>query len=74
MRYFKQYGITAVQGTAGDPLEVKQQGGGAYIIVPITWAGTLNGKPFTQGGTYTFTLRKNGDAWLITSQSWLSKS
>jgi ketosteroid isomerase-like protein len=73
-RYLKANGIADIHGVIGAPVESSLQGNAAYVIVPVTWSGTANGKPFTQHGTYTFTLRRTGGNWLITSQTWLASS
>lgn len=72
MRYLKAHGITDIHGVLGTPVESNVQGNSAYVILPVTWSGTANGKPFTQHGNYTFTLQKTGSNWLITSQTWLA--
>jgi ketosteroid isomerase-like protein len=71
-RYLKANGIEAIHGALGALFESNQEGGAAYLIVPVRWSGTANGKPFVQRGTYTFTLRNVNRAWLITSQTWLA--
>ena len=73
MKYLAANGLSRVQGRIdGAPLEVRTKGDDAYAIVPITMSGMANGKPFAQRGTYTFTLHRVNDAWLITSQTWLT--
>jgi ketosteroid isomerase-like protein len=72
MRYLKASRSADIHGVLGPPIESSEQSNAAYVILPITWSGTANGKPFTQHGTYTFTFRKTGDKWLITSQTWLA--
>ena len=67
-----EQGVSTIHGSIGKAFESRVSGNGAYVIVPVTWLGILNGKPFTQGGSYTFTLQREKDVWLITSQTWLS--
>jgi ketosteroid isomerase-like protein len=72
MKYLKANGVASIHGVLGTPVESSVHAGAAYVIVPVTWSGTAQGKPFTQRGTYTITLKQNGSNWLITSQTWLA--
>jgi ketosteroid isomerase-like protein len=53
--------------------EYLQKGDAAYLILPITLSARSGGKPFSESGTMTYTFRKVGDAWKISSMVWTTK-
>jgi uncharacterized protein (TIGR02246 family) len=72
MKYLDAHGIASIHGALEAPIESNVEGNAAYVIVPVQWSGTANGKPFVQRGSYTMTLRKVSGTWRITSQTWLA--
>lgn len=70
--YLAAHGISGIRGTMMAPFEYRERGGAAYLIATVRWSGTMDGKPFAQLGTYTFTMRSVDGQWRITSQTWLS--
>jgi ketosteroid isomerase-like protein len=68
----KDYHITKFKGVI-EPVSVYQQtSDNAYVVVPVTFTGTLPGKAtFSTRGAFTFVLRKINDKWLIKSQAWM---
>jgi len=53
--------------------EFRQSATDAYLIEPMSIVGTLNGKPFAESGTMTYTFHNAGGKWLIASQVWTTK-
>jgi ketosteroid isomerase-like protein len=53
--------------------EFKQSPTDAYLIQPMTVSGIAGRKPFAEAGTMTYTFRKVGGTWLISSQVWTTK-
>jgi ketosteroid isomerase-like protein len=53
--------------------EFKSSATDAYLITPMTVTAIANGKPFAEAGTTTYTFRKSGGTWLISSQVWTRK-
>jgi ketosteroid isomerase-like protein len=53
--------------------EFRQSASDAYLIEPMTIVGTLNGKPFAESGTMTYTFHNGAAKWMISSQVWTTK-
>jgi ketosteroid isomerase-like protein len=53
--------------------EFRQSSTGAYLIEPMTITGMLDGRPFAESGTMTYTFRNADGKWLIATQVWTTK-
>lgn len=53
--------------------EFRQSATDAYLVEPMTVAGSADGKPFAEPGTTTYTFHNSGGTWLISSQVWTAK-
>lgn len=53
--------------------EFRQSATDAYLVQPMTITGMANGKPFAESGTTTYTFRKSGGTWLISTFVWTTK-
>ena len=62
--------ITRPHFALGAPTEFNVAGARAYVVFPGTFTPLLNGKPFTETGTWTFVLVKDGAEWRVASQTW----
>ncbi len=62
--------MTGFAATAGKPIEYSQTGDVAYLIIPLSLAGTAGTKPFHEKGTLTFVLRRTAGDWKIASDVW----
>lgn len=63
----KMRNFTAI---AKKPSEYNHTATGAYVIIPLVLNGDYGTKHFHEVGTFTFTLRREGAEWKITSQVW----
>ncbi|HEV3153005.1 MAG TPA: nuclear transport factor 2 family protein [Candidatus Baltobacteraceae bacterium] len=70
----KRLKMTAFHAAALPPTEVRSTADAAYAVVPVDLKGTAPGKRFQETGTLTFTLRRDGSSWKITSQVWTTRS
>jgi ketosteroid isomerase-like protein len=66
----KAVGFHAAPGSVS---EYVQTGDAAYLIMPITLSATAGGKPFMEHGTMTYTFRKVGGVWKISTFVWTTK-
>lgn len=53
--------------------EFKETATDAYLVQPMTVTGIVNGKPFAEAGTTTYTFHNAAGTWLISSQVWTTK-
>jgi hypothetical protein len=58
------------QVAIGAPIEYRQAGDGAYLIVPATLSGMAGTKPFHSTGSLTFTFRRIAGDWKIATDVW----
>ncbi len=56
--------------TFSPPSYVYMSGDKAFVIEPVSGAGTVRGKPYAQQGAFAFSLARTGGRWKITSQTW----
>ena len=69
--YVKKNGITEAKLTIGRLKQADVSGDRAYVVLPATFSFMQNGKRATESGsTWTLTLQKTGNDWLITSWAW----
>jgi ketosteroid isomerase-like protein len=64
------YKTTHLRGAASAPTEFVRQGDGAYAIMPLTLTATETTGPFREPGYMTYTFRKAGGAWKVSSLVW----
>lgn len=62
--------ITNVHGVLSPPSAFSVAGDSAYLSFPTDVHFTLNGKNMVEHGTFAFTLRNEGGAWKIVTQTW----
>ncbi|HYL27472.1 MAG TPA: DUF4440 domain-containing protein [Candidatus Nitrosotalea sp.] len=53
--------------------EFRESATDAYLVESMTVAGLMNGKPFAESGTQTYTFHKAGEKWLVSTQVWTTK-
>jgi len=53
--------------------EFKESVTDAYLVESMTVTGLMNGKPFAESGTQTYTFHKAGANWLVSTQVWTTK-
>lgn len=66
----KKMHFTGGKGTLRPVEFFDQTGDRAYIVVPTDFVGMMGGKSAKEFGTWTFTLVRSGNAWLILTESW----
>ena len=76
-RYFADFGkvVTALEITdmnirSSAPSYVYVDGPRAYLTFPVSFSGKFKGKPYSESGTFTLSLRNSGGEWKIAAQSW----
>ncbi len=67
----KMHGLKVVAAPASEYL---QTGNDAYEIVPLTLDGMEGAKASHETGTLTFTFRRSGSTWKISSQVWTTRT
>ena len=70
IKFSKNMKVTNPKGTLLKPTGFTQSGDRVYLVVPVNFGATVNGKPSMEHGTWTFTLQRSGAAWHIVTQSW----
>lgn len=66
----KSAGITNAAVTLGKPWHVDVSGDVAYVVVPATYAYKLHGKPTSESGIFTLSLKRGAAGWRITAWAW----
>lgn len=76
-RFFADFGkavaelkMTETKLVAGPPKYSYAAGVHAYVVFPLTITAKIAGKPYSESGWLTMTLRQSGGAWKISAQSW----
>jgi ketosteroid isomerase-like protein len=70
----KTFKITKLKGRIGAVNVFQQNADNIYIIVPVSYTGSMPGKArFTAIGAFTFVLRMTNSKWMIKSQVWVPK-
>jgi hypothetical protein len=68
--FAKKIHLTNGKGTLLPIKIFDQSGNRAYIVVPTDFTATVSGKPDNEHGTWTFTLARSGNGWVIVTQTW----
>jgi ketosteroid isomerase-like protein len=56
--------------TFSPPTYLYISGDRAFVVEPVSGAGTVRGKPYILQGVFVFSLARKGGGWKITSQTW----
>jgi len=60
--------------TLGKPAQSMADGDHAYVVVPVSLAFKISGKPQVEKGSkFTAVLTKGADGWVVTSWTWTTK-
>jgi hypothetical protein len=70
MKFSKKTQFANGRGSLMPVKYFNQSGDRAYIVVPANFSGTMKGKPVRETGTWTFTLQRSGNTWLILTETW----
>jgi ketosteroid isomerase-like protein len=65
--------LTHLRATHVRVSEFKRSATDAYLVEPMIVSGAINGKPFAEPGTMTYTFHIERGTWLISSQVWTTK-
>ncbi len=60
--------------TVEPPAYIYVSGDRAFVVEPLSGAATVRGKPYTQRGSFAFTLARIDGRWKVTSQTWTKAS
>ncbi|MDB5131990.1 MAG: hypothetical protein JWR02_1739 [Mucilaginibacter sp.] len=73
-RACKDNRLTKLKGSIESVNVFQQSSDNIYLVVPVTYTGSLPGKVhFKAGGAFTFVLRLTNGKWLIKSQAWMPR-
>lgn len=73
-RTCKENRLTKLKGSIESVNVFQQSNDNIYVVVPVTYKGTLPGKAqFEAVGAFTFVLRLTNGKWLIKSQAWMPR-
>ena len=56
------------------PAYVYVSGDRAFVVEPLSGTSTVRGKPYSQQGSFAYTLARIDGRWKITSQTWTKSS
>ena len=62
----KAIGLTDGKLSIGTPVSAFSEGSRVYFVYPATFSDKEGGKPVTYKGTWTITLEKSANRWVIT--------
>ena len=63
-------GLDGLVAAFGPVQDFSRSGDTAYFVLPTTWTGKTNQKPFEEEGGWAFVLRRQGAGWRIASYAW----
>lgn len=69
----KKAGWTDAVVTLKKPLHVDVNGNYAYVVAPTIYTYKDHGKPVSEGGLWTLSLRNGASGWRITGWAWADK-
>ena len=53
-----------------DALDFTHHGDSAFFCLPVTWQGTLHGRPFRELGGKSLVLRRTEQGWRVAAYAW----